>query len=70
MSCQKKTGHKIDENWISQHLKVRRAGPCADGQGDLVVEHVDEQVEVDGLLPVDVGVADRQLAAVPPEADF
>ena len=43
------------------NLEVCRRGPAADGEGDLVVEEVDDQVQVDRLLPVHVRVADRQL---------
>jgi hypothetical protein len=51
---------------ISVNLEVGGRGPGTDGQGDLVVEEVDDQVEVDRLLPVHVWVADRQFPAVPP----
>ena len=44
------------------NLEIRRRGPAADGEGDLVVEEVDDQVQVDRLLPVHVRVADRQLS--------
>lgn len=51
---------------ISVNLEIGGRGPGTDGQGDLVVEEVDDQVEVDRLLPVHVRVADRQFPAVPP----
>ena len=50
-----------------QDLEVLGTGPGADRQGQRVVELVYHQVEVDGLLPVNVGVADGQLAGVFPE---
>ena len=39
------------------NLEISWWGPAADGQGDLVVEEVDDQVQVDRLLPVHIGVA-------------
>ena len=50
-----------------EDLQLARTGPGADGQRQVVVEVVDDHVDVDGLLPVDLGVADRQFLAVPPE---
>ena len=52
---------------LKVYLQILRRRPRADGERDLVVELVDDEVEIDGLLPVDVGVADGQLAAVAAE---
>ena len=40
-------------------------GPGVNGKGHLVRQVVDNQVEVDRFLPVNVGVPNRQLPAVP-----
>ena len=53
--------HNFHSSVSKLNLEIRRRGPAADGEGDLVVEEVDDQVQVDRLLPVHVRVADRQL---------
>ena len=51
----------------SEYLEVVGRSPAADGEGDPVLEHVDDQVEVDRLLPVHVRVPDWQFPGVSPE---
>ncbi|GBP54129.1 Phosphatidylcholine:ceramide cholinephosphotransferase 1 [Eumeta japonica] len=48
----------------AQHLQLFGAGACADGQRQRVVELMDDQVQVDSLLPVDLRVADRQFLGI------
>ena len=38
------------------NLEISWGGPAAYGKGDLVVKEVDDQVQVDRLLPVHIGV--------------
>ncbi len=47
-------------------LEVVGRRPGADGQRDLVVEQMNDQVQVDRLLPVNVWISDREFPAVPP----
>ncbi len=48
------------------YLEVVGRCPGADGQRDLVVEQMNDQVQVDRLLPVNVWIPDREFPAVPP----
>lgn len=50
-----------------EDLQLLGAGPGADGQSESVVKLMDDQVEVDRLLPVDVRVSDRQLFGILPK---
>ena len=45
------------EHGAKCYLEISWWGPAADGEGDLVVEEVDDQVQVDRLLPIHIGVA-------------
>lgn len=47
-----------------QHLQLLGTGACANRERQCVVELVHYQVQVDGLFPVDLGVADRELLGV------
>ena len=50
-----------------EDLQLAGTGAGTHGQRQVVVELVDDHVDVDGLLPVDLRVADRQLLAVATE---
>ena len=50
---------QFDSKHLKPHLEISWGCPTADCQSDLVVKEVDDQVQVDRLLPVYVGVPDR-----------
>ena len=52
------------------NLEISWGGPAADGEGDLVVKEVDDQVQVDRLLPVHIGVTNWKLSSVDFSCDF
>ncbi len=63
MTYKKKSSNEV--LW-KVYLEVVGRRPGADGQRDLVVEQMNDQVQVDRLLPVNVGIPDREFPAVPP----